>query len=99
MVVLTRYRPHLLPPEQIVAAHLAPALASQQSQLNARLQTMQSHNVALFEEIRAQREAARRMLDAVERILADVEGANGLLDEVVGELAEESRAVGVEMEM
>jgi kinetochore protein NNF1 len=60
---------------------------------------MQSHNVALFEEIRQQREEARRMLDAVERILADVEGANGLLDEVVGELAEESRAVGEEMEM
>jgi kinetochore protein NNF1 len=93
--VLTRRdnRPHLLPPDQILAAHLSPHLASQQSQLNAKLQTVQSHNLALFEEIRQQREEARRMLDAVERVLADVAGANGLLDGVVGELATESRGI------
>ncbi|OIW33228.1 Nnf1-domain-containing protein [Coniochaeta ligniaria NRRL 30616] len=89
--------PHLLPPEQILAAHLAPHLAGQQSQLNARLQTMQSHNVALFEEIRAQREEAARLLAAVDKVLADVDGANALLDEVVGELATETREVEVEM--
>lgn len=89
--------PHLLPPDQVLAAHLAPHLASQQSQLNAKLQTVQSHNLALFEEIRRQREEARRMLDAVERVLADVAGANGLLDEVAGDLATESRGVEVEM--
>lgn len=37
------------------------------------------------------------MLDAVERVLADVAGANGLLDEVAGDLATESRGVEVEM--
>jgi len=76
---------------------MAPHLASQQSQLNAKLQTMQSHNVVLFEEIQGQREEAARLLAAVEKVLADVDGANGLLDEVAGELAAESRDVEVEM--
>jgi kinetochore protein NNF1 len=76
---------------------MAPHLASQQSQINAKLQTVQSHNAALFEEIRAQREEAVRLLAAVEKVLADVDGANGLLDEVVGELAMETRDVEVEM--
>jgi kinetochore protein NNF1 len=58
---------------------------------------VQGRNVALFEEIAAQREEARELLAAVERVLADVDGANGLLDGVVGELALESRAVEVEM--
>jgi kinetochore protein NNF1 len=90
-------RPHTLPPEHILAAHMAPHLASQQSQLNAKLQTIQSHNVALFDEIRAQREEAARLLVGVEKVLADVDGANGLLDEVAGELAAESRDVEIEM--
>lgn len=76
---------------------MAPHLASQQSQLNAKLQTIQSHNVALFDEIRAQREEAARLLVGVEKVLADVDGANGLLDEVAGELAAESRDVEIEM--
>ena len=58
---------------------------------------MQSRNLALFEEIKGQREEAARLLAAVEKVLADVDGANGLLDEVVGELAAESRDVEVEM--
>jgi len=33
----------------------------------------------------------------VEKVLADVDGANGLLDEVVGELATETREAEVEM--
>jgi kinetochore protein NNF1 len=89
--------PHLLPPEQVLAAHLAPHLAAQQSQLNARLQTTQSHNAALFAEIQAQREEAARLLASVEKVLADVDAANGLLDGVVGELAAETREVEVEM--
>lgn len=95
--ILRGNRPHTLPPEHILAAHMAPHLASHQSQLNAKLQTIQSHNVSLFDEIKAQREEAVRLLAAVEKVLADVDGANGLLDGVVGELAAESRDVEVEM--
>lgn len=55
--------------------------------------------MSLFEEIKAQRIEASRMLEAVERILADVAGANGLLDEVARELTGESRDVAGEMEV
>ena len=90
-------RPHLLPPETILAAHMAPHLAAQQSQLNARLQTAQAHNRLLFDEIRAQREEAARLLAAVDRVLADVDGANALLDGVVDELVAEGGEAEREM--
>lgn len=91
------HRPHTLPAETILAAHLAPHLASQQSQLNAKLQTVQSHNSRLFDEIQAQRAEMERILVAVEEALADVGGANELLDGVVEDLGKETRAVEVEM--
>jgi kinetochore protein NNF1 len=90
-------RPHLLPAETVLAAHLAPHLAAQQSQLNAKLQTSQAHNRKLFEEIQAQRAELTALVVEVERAVADVEGANGLLGEVGEELAGETRAVEVEM--
>ena len=89
--------PHLLPADDILAAHLAPHLASQQSQINAKLQNMQADNVRLFEEIQAQRTEIETLLAAVEKVLADVDGANGLLDGVVENLAKETRTVEVEM--
>lgn len=89
--------PHLLPADDILAAHLAPHLASQQSQINAKLQNMQADNVRLFEEIQAQRTEIETLLAAVEKVLADVDGANGLLDGVVEDLAKETRTVEVEM--
>ncbi|KAM7199796.1 Nnf1 domain containing protein [Rhypophila sp. PSN 637] len=95
--VKTPIPPHTLPAETILAAHLAPHLASQQSQLNAKLQTVQSHNALLFDEIQGQRAEMERILAAVEQVLADVGGANELLDAVVGDLATETRAVEAEM--
>ncbi|KAK4218112.1 Nnf1-domain-containing protein [Rhypophila decipiens] len=95
--VKTPIPPHTLPAKTILAAHLAPHLASQQSQLNAKLQTVQSHNALLFDEIQAQRAEMERILAAVEQVLADVGGANELLDAVVGDLATETRAVEAEM--
>ncbi|KAK1769328.1 Nnf1-domain-containing protein [Phialemonium atrogriseum] len=89
--------PHLLPADDVLAAHLAPQLASQQSQLNARLQTAQAHNARLFEEIRAQRAEAAELVAAVERVLADMDGASELLGGVADDLAAEARAVEVEM--
>ena len=58
---------------------------------------MQAQNVQLFDEIRQQREEIEALLAGVEKALADVEGANGLLDEVVDSVAQETRAVEVEM--
>ncbi|KAM7193273.1 Nnf1 domain containing protein [Naviculisporaceae sp. PSN 640] len=89
--------PHTLPAQTILQAHLHPHITSTQSQINAKLQTVQSHNAKLFEEIQAQRAEMERILAAVEEVLADVDGANGLLDEVVDDLAKETRAVEGEM--
>ncbi|KAB5558065.1 Nnf1-domain-containing protein [Coniochaeta sp. 2T2.1] len=89
--------PHTLPPATIQAAHLAPYLASQQGQLNARLQNTQAENAALFAEIKAQREEAGRLLGLVERVLADVDGAGALLDGVVEDVVREGREVEKEM--
>jgi kinetochore protein NNF1 len=81
----------------VLAAHLAPHLASQQSQLNARLQTVQSHNAQLFADVQAQRAEIQALLAGVDRVLADMDGAIGLLDGVADDLAGESRAVELEM--
>jgi hypothetical protein len=90
-------RPHLLAPETILQAHLSPHLASQQSQLNARLQTTQSQNETLHKEVLAQREELAALLAELDATIADVDGANGLLDEVAGDLAAEARIAEVEM--
>ncbi|KKY39284.1 putative mind kinetochore complex component [Diaporthe ampelina] len=90
--------PHMLPADAILAAHLAPHLASQQSQMNAKLQNTQAANVALWAEIQRQRAEVDELLGALERALADVDGAAALLDEVPAEeLARESRTVEAEM--
>lgn len=90
--------PHLLPAEAVLAAHLAPHLAGQQSQMNAKLQNTQAANVALWEGIRAQRAEVEALLHALEAALADVDGAAGLLDGVPAEeLARESRGLEAEM--
>ena len=90
-------RLHLLPADDILAAHLAPHLASQQSQLNARLQTTQAHNSRLFDEIQAQRREIELLLGGVEKVLADMDGASQLLDAVADEVALESRSIEVDM--
>ncbi|KAL8370186.1 hypothetical protein RB595_000532 [Gaeumannomyces hyphopodioides] len=91
--------PHLLPPDDVLAAHLAPHLASQQSQLNARLQTSQSRNAALFDEIQAQRREAAALLAQLEAVVGDISGANEALlaAGAADELARETRAVEAEM--
>lgn len=90
--------PHLLPAEAVLAAHLAPRLASLQSQMNARLQNSQAANAALWAEVQAQRAEVDALLGQLEAALADVDGAAALLDGVPAEeLARESRAVEAEM--
>lgn len=71
--------PHTLPPATIIEAHLTPLLISQNSQLNARLQTVQSQNAGLMQEIRRQREEIEGLLKGVEGTMADLEGAGGVL--------------------
>lgn len=89
--------PHLLGADDIMRAHLAPHLAGQQSQMNAKLQNAQASNVVLFEQIQAQRTEMEGLLGALEKILADVDGANELMDGVVEDVAKESLKIEHEM--
>lgn len=76
---------------------MAPHLASQQSQLNARLQNVQADNARLFDEVAAQRAEILSLLAALEGALRDVDGASDLLGGVVGDLARETREVELEI--
>jgi kinetochore protein NNF1 len=81
----------LLPPDRILAAHLHPALTAHQSQLNARLQTTQSQNAILHDEIQQQRDEIEELLAQLEATIGDVKGANAALADIVGQLAVEAR--------
>ncbi|KAI1769187.1 Nnf1-domain-containing protein [Hypoxylon sp. FL1150] len=89
--------PHMLPADQILAAHLAPHLAQQQSQLNAKLQTIQAHNAKLFDDIQKQRAEMQSLMELLQKVFEDIDGANGQMDDVVDDLAEETRMVEAEM--
>ncbi|KAF6830049.1 mind kinetochore complex component [Colletotrichum plurivorum] len=89
--------PHLLPPEEVMTAHLAPRLASQQSHLNARLQNTQAANEVLFASIQSQRAEIDALLAQLEGHVADIDGANALLVDVAPELAIEARDAEAQM--
>ncbi|KAI1868100.1 uncharacterized protein JN550_006588 [Neoarthrinium moseri] len=89
--------PHLLPASDVLAAHLAPHLALQQSQLNAKLQTTHALNAKLFADIQKQRAELEALLALLEKLFADIDGANKAMDGVVDDLAKETRTVEVEM--
>lgn len=90
------YRPHLVPAKELVTAYLAPQHAQQQSQLNAKLQTVQSQNSKLFETIQAQRREIEALTGGLERYVKDLEGAVEKLDEI-GDLRREVMAADEEM--
>ncbi|KAI1384714.1 Nnf1-domain-containing protein [Hypoxylon trugodes] len=89
--------PHMLPPDQVLAAHLAPHLAQQQSQLNAKLQTVQAHNAKLFSDIQKQRAEMQSLMGLLQKVLEDIDGANGQMDGIMDDLSKETRAVEAEM--
>ncbi|KAG6063985.1 hypothetical protein E4U32_000688 [Claviceps aff. humidiphila group G2b] len=88
-----RIPPHLLPPQDILAAHLSSRLAAHQSLLNARLQTTQAQNALLADHVRQQRLEMDELLRQLDRAVEDVRGANAVLGAVADELAAEARAV------
>ncbi|KAL3425227.1 mind kinetochore complex component [Phlyctema vagabunda] len=84
--------PHLLPARVVASAHLASLYASQQSQLNARLQTVESQNATLFEQIQAQKREMEVLMKGLEAAEADVDKTiEALGPEVVDTLAQDSR--------
>ncbi|KAK1826266.1 Nnf1-domain-containing protein [Podospora conica] len=96
--------PHTLPAPTILAAHLAPHLTQHHAQLTSKLAATQADNARLFADVQAQRREIEALLAGVERTLADMDAASGLLGEVVGELVVETReaagrAAGEDVEM
>ncbi|KAH8815965.1 Nnf1-domain-containing protein [Xylogone sp. PMI_703] len=89
--------PHLLPAPAILNAHLSPLLVSQQSQLNAKLQTVQSQNASLAEKLVSQRKEIETLLSNVENVVRDLDGAVELLEREGVQLAKD--AVGAEQTM
>ncbi|KAI9645981.1 hypothetical protein NHQ30_005419 [Ciborinia camelliae] len=82
--------PHTLPAASILAAHLTPIYTTQQSQLNAKLQTTQSQNAMLAEEIRKQREEIEKLVRGVEVVVEDLDRANAVLEREVDGLGREA---------
>ena len=77
----------------MLAAHLAPHLAQQRGQLNARLQTTQAHNARLFAEVQRQRAEAADLIALLAAALDDVDAAADMLAAEGPDLARESRDV------
>jgi kinetochore protein NNF1 len=69
---------------------LTPLYRSQQSQLNAKLQTTQSQNASLVEVLRRQRQEIDELVRMAERVVGDLESAGAKLaneGEVLSEAA------------
>lgn len=90
------HRPHTLPPQSLYLAHLAPYLAATQAQLSTQLHTIQAENTRLAQGVEGQRDEVERLVGGLEALMADLEGANAVMGEVVG--GEEMRREAVEME-
>lgn len=76
--------PHTLPPTTLYLAHLAPYLASTHTQLVAQIAETQAENEALARRIDAQRKEADGLLQGLERVVRDLEAANGVLGGEIG---------------
>jgi len=83
--------PHTLPPAAILAAHLDPVRKGQQSQLNARLQTIESENAVLAKKMVEQRKEIEGLLAVLEGVVGDLEKGGEELQEVGMEISEEAR--------
>lgn len=100
--------PHTLPPEPLYLAHLAPYLASAEQELQRELSDVQAENETLARGIQGQREQVEGLLKGLEAVVADMEGANKVMGEVVEGsemrrdtvgLDDELRATGREQDM
>ncbi|KAE8375906.1 Nnf1-domain-containing protein [Aspergillus bertholletiae] len=67
--------PHTLTPEELYHARLAPHLQEAQSTLNENIESIQSENVALSQQIQSQRSEIEDLLSHLESVVADLEGA------------------------
>ena len=78
-------RPHTLPPESLFLAHLAPHLQQTQKELDARLRDTQAQNEDLVAQILQQRRDIEGLVEGLEAVVRDLEGANGAMGGVLGD--------------
>ncbi len=71
---------------------MTPLYRSQQSQLNAKLQTTQSQNASLVEVLRRQRQEIDELVRMAERVVGDLENAGAKLAKEGEVLSEAARS-------
>ena len=86
----------MLPPQSLYLAHLAPYLASTQSQLETKLQAVQAENEQLAKGVERQRDEVERLVSGLEALVADLEGANAVMSDVIA--GSEIRKEAMEMD-
>lgn len=72
--------PHLLPPGELMAAHLAPFLGEQTERLGGQLDGLQRGNRELAGEIAEQRAVMEELVGGLEGVIRDLEGAAGEME-------------------
>ncbi|KAI9849658.1 MAG: hypothetical protein M1837_002783 [Sclerophora amabilis] len=90
--------PHTLPPASILSAHLLPHLRYAQSTLNAQLQTTQSQNAQIISRIGEQRAEIGRLVEGLEMVVGDLEGAVHEFDRMDPEKSGRGGAIGDELD-
>ena len=76
---------HEIQPQQLYLAHLAPYLEETQKKLEGEMLQLQADNETLVNSIHAQEEEVERMVSDLEAVIRDLEGANEVMDQVVGD--------------
>lgn len=98
----------MLPPERLYLAHLAPYLMRTEKTLQAELKQTQAENDALALELQQQEEEVEHLIGRLEQVVKDIDGANGVMSEVIEgeklgsearEMEEEIRATGREAKL
>lgn len=83
-----------MPPTELYNAHLSPQLVLIQAELEERLKSTRARNEELLGLIIKEREEVESLVKGLEAVVRDLEGANEVLEPVVGGVREEIMQVG-----
>ncbi|KAL6715611.1 hypothetical protein ACLMJK_006572 [Lecanora helva] len=97
--VLPAEPPHTLPPQSLYLAHLAPYLASTQTQFESQLEAVQADNAKLANGIEGQKDEIEKLVSGLEALIADIEGANVVMGDAVAGADIRKEAMEVENEI
>lgn len=86
----------MLPPTELYTAHLSPQLAPIQAELEERLRSTRARNEELVALIQREREEVESLVNGLEAVVRDLEGAKKVLGPVAGGVREEMMQMGEE---